>query len=233
MQLYSAKLAYICSVKLHKLYKLLIIISVITPLVSVSQSATYKESLKKDIVLFQSAKTANDLVYAANCFEKLAIIEKREWLPFYYAGLCDVLAAFEKQNKDIDTYCDKAEIFARKADSLSKNNSEVAVLKSMIAAARINVNKAQRGPKFGLLAARYAEDALKLDNSNPRAYVVKGKVVLNSPKILGGGEKKAKPIFELAMEKMKTYKSESNLHPSWGSVETEQELKKINLSSKK
>ncbi|MBI3520186.1 MAG: hypothetical protein HY062_12640 [Bacteroidetes bacterium] len=187
--------------KLINLYQLQIVLSVIVPLMSWSQSAGYKETLKKDIALFESAKTANDFVYAANCFEKLAVLEKKEWLTYYYAGLCHVLAAFEKQNKEIDTYCDKAESFARKADSLSKNNSEVSVLKSMIAAARINVNKAQRGQKFGLMASKYAAEALKLDDSNPRAHFVKGKAILNTPPTLGGGEKKAKPVFELVLEK--------------------------------
>jgi hypothetical protein len=178
-------------------------IGVFFPVVGISQSASYKENLKKNIALFESAKTANDFIYAANCFEKLAVTEKNQWLPFYYAGLCDALAAFEKQNKDIDTYCDKADVFARKADSLSKNNSEISVLKSMIAAARIHFSKAQRGQKFGLMAA------------------------------FGGGEKKSKPIFESVLEKLKTYKSDSNLYPSWGREEAEKELKKINLSTKK
>ena len=215
------------------MHKLFIVIGVIVPLMGISQSATYKESLKKDIVLFQTAKTANDFVYAANCFEKLAVTEKKDWLVFYYAGLCHALAAFEKNDKEIDTYCDKADVCARKADSLSKNNSEIAVLKSMISAARINVNKAQRGQKYGLLASKYAAEALKLDETNPRAQFVKGKAILNTPQTLGGGAKKAKPIFELVLEKIKTYHSESSFHPSWGKAEAEQELKKINLSFKK
>lgn len=202
-------------------------------MLGISQSIIYKENIKKDIILFESAKSANDFTYAANCFEKLAMTEKKEWLPFYYAGLCNVLAAFEKQNKDIDTYCDKAEVFSRKADSLSKNNSEISVLKSMITAARINVNKEQRGQKFGLMASKFAAEALKLDETNPRAHFVKGKAILNTPAALGGGAKKAKPIFESVLEKIKTYKSESNLYPSWGRAEAEQEIKKINLSAKK
>ena len=67
---------------------------VFAPLITVSQSAAYKESFKKDVSLFESAKTASDFIYAATCFEKLAITEKKEWLAFYYAGLCNALAAF-------------------------------------------------------------------------------------------------------------------------------------------
>jgi hypothetical protein len=92
-------------VKIHNIYKLFTIISFISPFIGVSQSVSYKENLKKDIALFESAKTASDFIYAANCFEKLAVTEKKEWLAFYYAGLCDALAAFEKQNKDSRCLC--------------------------------------------------------------------------------------------------------------------------------
>ena len=207
---------------------------VFAPLITVSQSAAYKESFKKDVSLFESAKTASDFIYAATCFEKLAITEKKEWLAFYYAGLCNALAAFEKPLNEIDKWCDKAEAFSRKADSLSKNNSEIFVLKSMIAAARINVNKAQRGQKYGAMATKFAMEAVKLNEANPRAHFVKAKAILNTPPALGGGEKKAKPIFELALEKsQKIFKDGSVFFPTWGRAEAEQELKKINSTSKK
>ena len=209
-------------------YKIISVILSIAPFVAFTQSAAYKEGLKKNIVIFESAKTTADFIKATNGFETIALSEKKEWLPFYYAGLCNVLTAFEKPKKDIDTWCDKAEVFARKADSLSKNNSEVMVLKSMIAAARINVNQTQRGQKYGAMATRFANEAVKLNDSNPRAYFVKAKAILNTPPVFGGGEKKAKPVFELVLEKIKTYKSESNLYPNWGKEEAEKELKKIN-----
>lgn len=209
-----------------------ILIIVIFSVFTVSaQSVSYKEGLKKNIQLFEAAKTPTDFIKAANGFETLAKAEKKEWLAFYYAGLCDALAAFEKPTTEIDPLCNKAETLANKADSLSKNNSEVLVLRSMIAAARINVNKAQRGQKYGLMATKFAVEAIKLNDANPRAHFVKAKAILNTPPALGGGEKKAKPAFELVLEKIKTYKPESALSPSWGKEEAEKELKKMASTS--
>lgn len=203
-------------------------------LLASAQSASYKEGLKKNIALFESAKTTTDFIKAANGFEALAKTEKKEWLAFYYAGLCDALAAFEKPTKEIDPLCNKAEALANKADSLSKNNSEVMVLKSMIAAARINVNKAQRGQKYGLMATKFAMEAIKLNDANPRAHFVKAKAILNTPPALGGGEKKAKPVFELALVKAQLiFKDGSVFFPTWGRAEAEQELKNINNKLKK
>ncbi len=183
--------------------------------------------MKKNIQLFESS----NFMKAASGFETLALSEKKEWLPFYYAGLCDVLVAFQKPKTEIDIWCDKAESFTRKADSLSKNNSEVFVLKSMIAAARINVNKVKRGQKYGPMATRFANEAVKLNDENPRAYFVKAQATMYTPAAFGGGEKKAKPIFELVIEKSKTYKAESSLHPTWCKAEAEQELKKMASTS--
>jgi hypothetical protein len=209
-------------------YTLISIALSIAPFIAFTQSIAYKEGLKKNVMIFESAKISSDFIKAANGFETIALSEKKEWLAFYYAGLCNVLVAFEKTKKDIDTWCDKAEGFVNKADSLSKNNSEIMVLKSMIAAARINVNPISRGQKYGSMALRFANEAVKLNEANPRAYFVKAKSILNMPPAFGGGEKKAKPVFELVLEKIKTYKPESNLYPNWGKEETEKELKKIN-----
>ena len=214
-----------------KLYILNIVI--LSVFAASAQSVAYKEGVKKNVALFESAKTPADFIKAANGFETIALSEKKEWLAFYYAGLCNSLVAFDKPAKEIDPLCNKAEALANKADSLSKNNSEVMVLKSMIAAARINVNKAQRGQKYGLMATKFAMEAIKLNDSNPRAHFVKAKAILNTPPALGGGEKKAKPVFELVLEKTKTYKAESSLSPSWGKTEAEKELGKINSKAKK
>ena len=200
------------------------------PVAVFSQNAAYKENLKKNIVLFESAKTGADFLKAANGFETITTTEKKEWLPFYYAGVCEALAAFTKPKTEIDALCDKAEVFARKADSLSRNNSEVLVLKSMIAAARISVNQLKRGQKYGMMATKFANEAVKLNDANPRAHFVKAQAILYTPPAFGGGEKKAKPVFELAIEKSKVFKSESALHPKWGREEAEKEL---NLLSRK
>ena len=102
----------------------------------------------------------------------------------------------------------------------------------MIAAARINVNEAQRGKKYGLIATRFASEAVKLNEANPRTHFVKAKALMHTPPALGGGENKAKPVFELVIEKAKTFKPESALYPVWGKEEAEKELKKINNNPK-
>lgn len=212
-------------------YCIAILFAVILSVNLVAQSQSYKEAMKKQVAAFKSTKGINGLQKVADGFSAIALSEKKEWLAFYYAGLCHVLVAFEKNKTEIDLYCDKAERFSKKADSLNKNNSEVLVLKSMIAAARILVNEKSRALKYGGQSARYANEAIKLNPNNPRAYLLKAQNILHTPEALGGGVKKAKPVLETALEKEKIFKPESALYPDWAKAEIEKELNKINCKS--
>lgn len=192
-----------------------------------AQTGSYQEAMRKQVNNFRTAKGATAFQKTADGFLQIAQAEKKDWLSYYYAGLCQVLVAFEKDKSEIDALCNKADNYARKADSLSKNNSEVLVLKSMIAAARIMVDEKKRAQKYGSQSSRYANDAIKLNPENPRAYLLKARNLIHTPEKLGGGAQKAKAALEKAIEKEKNFKPETALHPDWGKEEMEKEMKKL------
>jgi hypothetical protein len=140
------------------------------------------------------------------------------------------LIAFEKRGSDIDLFCDKAERLIKKADSLESYNSEISVLKSMIAAARIPVSETLRTLKYGSQSLKHANEAVRLNANNPRAHLVKAQNVFHMPEVFGGGAKNAKPILDLALEKEKLFNPESSLHPDWAKKEIEKEIKIVNQS---
>lgn len=195
-----------------------------------AQNYSYKQAMTNQLAAFKTAKGINDIQKLADLFSFIAITEKKEWLPFYYASLCNVLVAFEKKESEIDLFCDRAERLLKKADSLESYNSEISVLKSMIAAARIPVNETLRTLKYGSQSLKYANEAIKLNANNPRAHLVKAQNVFHMPEIFGGGAKNAKPILELAFEKEKQYKTQTTFHPNWCKTEIENEIKKVNKS---
>ncbi len=196
--------------------------------ISFSQNKKYIASMKKYITLFDSAKTGPELVAAAKCFEKMAATETKEWLPNYYAGLCYVFIAFEKDEREIDTYADKAEKYIDKADSLSKNNAEIYVLKSMCSTSRIMVDPMSRGFGFGKMAYDFSQTAMTLDPTNPRPFANKGQGTFYTPESFGGGPAKAKPHLEKAAALYKTFKPQSEIHPNWGKKMCDDLLKKCN-----
>lgn len=192
-----------------------------------AQSAAYKTGMKKCLLQFNNANSKEEFIKTSGQFETVAVAEKKEWLPFYYAGLCQAIGALSGAKTEIDALCDKGDKFARIADSLSPRNSEIEVLKAMLAAARLKVDEKKRGQKYGMQASKSANAAIKFNSENPRAYLLKGRALLYTPETFGGGPKKAKPVFETALEKFKTFKPENEFAPDWGKDQAEKEWKAI------
>lgn len=204
-----------------------ILTAILLVLPAASQTNAYRESLKKGLQVLDSSQGLVALNKAAVLFADAVKADGRKWLGYYYEGLCDVLIAFGKKGKEIDTWCDKAEKLAAHADSLSGNNSEIYVLKSMCASARINANVIGRGQKYGGLASGYAEQALKLNAHNPRAYLQKAMTVYHTPEVFGGGAKRSKPLFEAALAEFEAARPASPADPHWGKEQAQQYLKKL------
>jgi len=198
---------------------------------SVAQNS-YQKDMKKNVQLLDSAIKKQELSKLAQNFSELSSQYHQQWLPAYYEAFCYLMIALEKKGKQADEWCDKAELIFIKLDSIEKNNSEILVLKSLMAAARINVNQAARGQKYGAQSVKYADKAIQLSQNNPRAYLQKATAVLYTPEAFGGGAKKAKPIIETSIEKYKTFKPTTTIEPDWGEERAKELLKEINRKAK-
>ena len=99
-----------------------------------AQSEKFTAAMKKNLdALDTSFKNPPSLLSVANNFERIALAEKNQWLPYYYAAFCQVNYGFmEKDKSKVDAYADRATQLISKADSLSPNNSEISCIKSMI-----------------------------------------------------------------------------------------------------
>ena len=191
-----------------------------------AQNQKYIAAMEKNIAVLDTTRDAKVLQNEANTFERIGSAEKAEWLPQYYAAYCYVNMTYSTKGNDIDTYCDKAEAFLNKADSLNPNNSEIYTLKAQVASARISVNPMSRGQKYGTMAAEIREKAKKLDPTNPRPFYLEGTGFFYTPPMFGGGKDKAKPSFEKAKELFAAFKPASSIAPHWGLGSTEYFLKK-------
>jgi len=183
--------------------------------------------MKKCLAQFHHANSRSEFIQAANAFETLALAEKSEWLPYYYAGLCQAIGAFSAPKPEVDALCDKGDRLAKAADSLKPQNSEVYVVKAMLSAARLTVDEKKRGQKYGGQVSKLSNAAIRFDGSNPRAYLLKGRALLYTPETFGGGPKKAKPVFETSLEKFKSFKPETEFSPVWGKDDVEKELRAL------
>ncbi|MBD0331525.1 MAG: hypothetical protein ICV66_02615 [Chitinophagaceae bacterium] len=193
-----------------------------------SQSEKYIKTMQETIAVFDTTRGVDGMRELANKFERIGDAEKAQWLPYYYAALASVNMGYGLSggqmgvNADkIDPLADKAEQLINKADELSKNNSEIYVVKKMIATLRLMVDPMNRYMKYGPEAAQYLETAKKLNPENPRVYYLEGQDKFYTPEQFGGSKTEAVKLFEQALKKFDVFKPESSIHPSWGKRMTE------------
>lgn len=64
----------------------------------------------------------------------------------------------------------------------------------------------------------HIEKAIGIDPDNPRAYLVKGIMINNTPEMYGGGANRALPVLKKA-KVVFTKESTDSLMPDWGQLE--------------
>jgi hypothetical protein len=185
---------------------------------AVAQSDKYAPAMKKNISLLDSAMQKGNAKELANNFERIGDAEKTQWLPYYYAAYSLILTTYtEKDKSKVDPIADKAEELILKAEALAgKENSEIAVIKSMIASAHMMVDPQSRYMQYGPGSASNIEKAKALDPTNPRPVYLEAQAKLYTPEAFGGGKSVAKPVFEKALAMFDIFKPASELHPAWG-----------------
>lgn len=206
--------------------KILFVVSALVITTTVfAQSEKYTNAMKAAITRIDSAKSPDDMLNVSATFERIGDAEKTQWLPYYYAAFTQALYAFIKNDvANNDTYADKAQKLIDKADALEKNNSEISVIKSMIASIHMLVDPQSRWQQYGPIASGEIEKAKSQDPNNPRPYFLQGQGLRYTPEQFGGGCATAKPVLEQAVKKFETFKPVSTLHPDWGKGETTQLL---------
>ncbi len=190
---------------------------------AIAQNEKYMASMKSNIAAIDTSfKNPLNLLTLANNFERIANAEKTQWLPFYYAALCQVNYTYmEKDKSKVDAIADKATELINKADALQPNNSEISSVKSMISSAHLMVNPMQRYMEYGPESQGHIDAAMQQDPTNPRPEFLKGQGLKYTPEQFGGGCATAKPILLTALDKFNKFKPASDLHPAWGKERTE------------
>ena len=184
-----------------------------------SQSEKYVATMKKNLVLFDSSKTAEDFNKLANTFERIGDAEKTQWLPYYYAGLALTMAGWMPAVTDKDANADRINALSAKAEANATSDAdkaEILTLKNMSATQQMIVDPQNRWMTYGQASGEALQKALKLDPNNPRLYYLQGMGLFGTPEQFGGGKEKAKPVFEKAVQLYKDQKVKP-LYPDWGS----------------
>jgi tetratricopeptide (TPR) repeat protein len=182
-----------------------------------SSDTLYYSMLKKSIDLANKEYKLENFQQLANCSERIFLVYKNEWIPYYYGAYAYINMGFIETNESVvEKYCDKAQELLDAALKIKPDESEIHVLQSMLYFARMAVSPMINGPLYLTKASGALDNAEKLDPGNPRIYYLRGKSIMNTPKFFGGGKEAAIPVFEKAIKVYKSYRPKCTVAPSWG-----------------
>lgn len=185
----------------------------------------FVKAMEGKVAEIDTTHTAQGFTNLANAFERIADAEKNQWLAYYYAAYCNASAGsligtegdmMTSKADKTDPYADKADKQISKAEALMKNNSEIFVVKKMIATLRLLGDPTNRYMTYGPEAQAMLNEAKKLNAENPRVYILEAQDKYFTPEQFGGNKEEAKVLFEIAQKLFETFKPETNIHPNWG-----------------
>ena len=216
--------------------KLLLFISFLFLLISgFAQSEKYTKTMLQRLAAMDTTRNVDGLRELSAGFERIAEAEKTQWQPFYYAAYNQVQSGYFLTQGSIsggmaaslDPIADKAEQLLNKAEALSKDNSEIYIVKKMIASLRMMGDPMNRYMQFGPVAAEALQNAKTLNPENPRIYLLEAQDKYFTPEQYGGSKTEAKKLFETALAKFDAFKPATELDPSWGRQAAEYFLSQI------
>ena len=196
---------------------------------SFAQSDRYAAAMKKNLALFDSAKTTADYQTLSDAFIRIGDAEKTQWEPYYYAAMALSTAGWLGQlDKDdnagkMNTLCDKAEALA----TTDVAKSELCAIRNMSATQQMLVDPQNRYMQYGTAASAALKKGMQLNPNNPRLYYLEGMSLFGTPVQYGGGKDKAKPVFEKAITLFNAEQPDG-FSPRWGKNLAEAQLKLCN-----
>lgn len=181
------------------------------------------------------AKTVKDYQQLAAKFIQAGNAQKNNWLPFYYAALCNARIGFLLQNdgERLEPFSNEGENYAKLAQNLLKNGgskkdqAELYTVMSMVYRTKVFINPMTYGRQYGPTSQQYLDKALQLDPGNPRALYLQAWVKYYTPKMWGGDKAQAKTLLTEAMKNLAAQRPADSVQPRWGMAESDELLAKL------
>ena len=188
----------------------------------VSAQTQFDQGMKKALQTWKNGNSTEALVQ----FEKIASVEKTNWLPNYYIALINTTQAFGEQDKtkmlSLIESAQKAQDFC---NDLAMDNPEVLVMQAMIHTASIVYDPMTNGQKLSGDVMYILNKAYKIAPENPRVVFQKASFEKGMAEYFGQDTKPMCVQIEKSIELFATFKPESAFHPSWGLDKAQEAVK--------
>jgi hypothetical protein len=200
------------------------IITTVAFLVSslLSAQTQYEQGMSKALNLWGEGKPAE----ATALFERIASVEKTNWLPNYYIALVNATEAFNPKNKqNVQSLLDRAQKAHDDAALISPENAEIMVLQGLIYTAWIVQDPMTYGMKYSSTIMSIYAKAKVIAPNNPRVVFSKADFEIGGAQWTGVDTKPLCKEVEKAIELFNNFKPETNFHPTWGLDRAQETLK--------
>ncbi len=188
----------------------------------VSAQTQFDQGMKKALQTWKEGNSKEALVQ----FEKIASVEKTNWLPNYYIALINTTQAFGEQDKtkmlSLIESAQKAQDFC---NDLAMDNPEVLVMQAMIHTASIVYDPMTNGQKLSGDVMYILNKAYKIAPENPRVVFQKASFEIGMAQYFGQDTKPMCAQIEKSIELFATFKPETAFHPSWGLDKAQEAVK--------
>jgi hypothetical protein len=203
--------------KIKKNVLALISIMVLSVFSNSLKAQTTEEAIKQTFVSFDTAKTYNQKAPIVSQFKLIAGKWPDNWLTNYYAAFAIAVTSFDEPDKKRkEPMLNEADAYFEKIKSMTSTNEEVNILGALLASARIAATPSAY-KKYGEIRDKYLEAAKAMNPNNPRVYYIEGNAKYYTPKMFGGGPKKALPLYEKATSLFDAEQKTNIAKPYWGS----------------
>ncbi len=192
--------------------KLIILTLFLTSIASNAQDK-YTKGMEKAFQLWSEQKNLD----ASNLFERIAMAEQNNWLPYYYVALVNTTASFgEKDVEKLTQQLEKAKEFIDIAKRISPDNGEILVMEAMINTAWIAFDGATYGMTLSGKNAQLYQKALELAPANPRVVFSKAEWDMGSARFFGQDTTPYCKDVEKALQLFANFSNDTPYYPSWG-----------------
>ncbi len=189
----------------------------------VSAQTQFDQGMQKALQTWKNGNSKEALVQ----FEKIASVEKTNWLPNYYIAFINTTQAFsEKDKAKMESLLRVAQKAQDVCNELAQDNPEVLVMQAMIHTAWIVYDPMTNGQKLSGDVMYILNKAYKIAPENPRVVFQKASFEIGMAQYFGQDTKPMCAQIEKAIELFATFKPETAFHPSWGLDRAQAELKK-------
>ena len=189
----------------------------------VSAQGQFEQGMGKALQTWKEGKPAE----AVAQLERIASVEKTNWLPNYYIALINTTQAFREQDKTkMLSLIESAQKAQDVCNDLAMDNPEVLVMQAMIHTASIVYDPMTNGQRLSGDVMYILNKAYKIAPENPRVVFQKASFEIGMAQYFGQDTKPMCAQIEKFMELFATFKPETPMHPSWGLDRAEAELKK-------